>query len=370
MMLASACSTTTSGDVDPAAAQAAVEANSPLVQAAYKGTFTAPPAEGPKAQKGKRVTIVSCGESISSCSVPAAAMKEAGQSLGWQVNIFDGRAEPTNYANGIREAIAAGVDGIIGIATDCDKVGAPLREAQAKGIAVMGYSAFDCNDPAVESGDPVFSSRVLFQGFENMGDYREEWGRRKAEWVIDATGGKAKVLLVNVPGNNLHGTAIEGFKKQLAECSTCSIVGTVDIPVADTTKPVAAQKLEAALLKHADADVLVVPNDAAFAAYASSALNSVPRDLKVMGGECFAENLDMIRSGGPQNACVALPQEWQAWAVVDQMNRYFADPKAKPVDQGLGFQLVDADHNMPESGGWKPGTVDYKAAYKRVWGVQ
>ncbi|WP_137726547.1 sugar ABC transporter substrate-binding protein [Prescottella subtropica] len=370
-LLAAACSSNaSSGTVDQEEASAAYAANKELVAAAYEGTFTQPQSTGPAAQSGKRVSIISCGESISSCNVPAAAMKEAGQALGWNVTIFDGRAEPTNYANGIREAVAAGVDGIIGIATDCDKVGAPLQEAKSKGIAVMGYSAFDCDDPAIESGDPVFSTKVLFNGYESMSDYREEWGRRKAEWIIDATQGSAKVLLVNVPGNNLHGAAIKGFTEQLAECSTCSVVGTVDITVAETTKPVAGQKLEAALLKHADANALVVPNDAAFAAYASSALNSVPRTLEVMGGECFSENLDMIRRGGPQNACVALPQEWQAWAVMDQMNRYFADPAAAPVDQGLGFQLVDDQHNLPDSGQWAPGDVDYKAAYKTVWGAK
>lgn len=369
-LLAASCSSNVSSEaVDPAEARAAYDANKALVTAAYQGTFTEPQAAGPAAQPGKRVSIISCGESISSCSVPAASMKEAGEALGWDVSIFDGRAEPTNYANGIREAVAAGVDGVIGIATDCDKVGAPLQEARDKGIAVMGYSAFDCDDPAIESGDPVFSSKVLFAGYESMSEYREEWGRRKAEWIIDATQGAARVLLVNVPGNNLHGAAVKGFTEELDKCGTCSVVGTVDITVAETTKPVAGQKLEAALLKHVDANALVVPNDAAFAAYASGALNSVPRTLEVMGGECFAENLDMIRRGGPQNACVALPQEWQAWAVMDQMNRYFADPAAAPVDQGLGFQLVDAEHNMPDSGAWMPGDVDYKAAYRSVWGA-
>ena len=42
--------------------------------------------------------------------------------------------------------------------------------------------------------------------------------------------------------------------------------------------------------------------------------------------------------------------------------------EAPVADSGLGWQLVDKEHNLPPSGPFVP-SVDFTAVYKKAWGV-
>ncbi len=85
-----------------------------------------------------------------------------------------------------------------------------------------------------------------------------------------------------------------------------------------------------------------------------------------MGGEGFAPELDLIRSGQGLNAVNISPSDWTAWAAVDSLNSLFNG--TSPAESGLGWQLVDKTHNLPASGPFVP-SVDFKAVYKKAWGV-
>jgi ribose transport system substrate-binding protein len=47
----------------------------------------------------------------------------------------------------------------------------------------------------------------------------------------------------------------------------------------------------------------------------------------------------------------------------------------KIPNEGFGYQIIDKDHNVPPSGPYVPlnmntkEPVNFKAAYKKVWGV-
>jgi ribose transport system substrate-binding protein len=86
----------------------------------------------------------------------------------------------------------------------------------------------------------------------------------------------------------------------------------------------------------------------------------------VIGSEGFLSNLDAIRSGAGQTIAMAFDSRWEAWASVDAMNRAFAG--AEQVHGGQGYIYVDATTNMPESGAWD-STVDFRSAFKALWGV-
>ena len=84
-----------------------------------------------------------------------------------------------------------------------------------------------------------------------------------------------------------------------------------------------------------------------------------------MGGEGFADELDLIRSGKITAANV-ISSEWVGWASVDTMNSVFIGQS--PADSGIGWTMVDATHNMPPSGEFVP-PVDFQSEYKAAWGV-
>jgi len=90
------------------------------------------------------------------------------------------------------------------------------------------------------------------------------------------------------------------------------------------------------------------------------------QSLYVMGGEGFAPELDLLRAGQGVSAVNIAPSDWTGWAAVDTMNSLFTDKPA--ADSGLGWQLVDKGHNLTDNGPFVPA-VDFKAIYKKAWGV-
>src|SRR5215218_6219572 len=89
IMLAAACSAAPADtNANPAggdylaAAQAKVEQN-------YKGTNTMPDTTARKPTAGKKVVVISAGQSSLSSSVPSDAAVEAAKAAGWEVTLYD-----------------------------------------------------------------------------------------------------------------------------------------------------------------------------------------------------------------------------------------------------------------------------------------
>jgi ribose transport system substrate-binding protein len=62
---------------------------------------------------------------------------------------------------------------------------------------------------------------------------------------------------------------------------------------------------------------------------------------------------------------------------VDAANRLLAGEKPAQIpNEGFGYQIIDKDHNVPPSGPYVPlnmktkKPVDFKATYRKVWGVR
>jgi ribose transport system substrate-binding protein len=58
---------------------------------------------------------------------------------------------------------------------------------------------------------------------------------------------------------------------------------------------------------------------------------------------------------------------WNGYGIADTVNRALAGEEQ--VAQGIGWQTIDADHNLPASGGYV-APVDYKSAYRTLWGLK
>jgi ribose transport system substrate-binding protein len=344
---------------------------SALLAQGYKGTFTAPPATGPKAVKGQDVWVISCGQVAASCSAPADAAMAAGQAAGWKMHLFDAKLNPANYTTGIDQAIADHANGIVTVAVDCDLARAPLLQAKAAGIKTVGIVSFDCNDPLHNTGSPVYSTFIKYNGEPTAGLAFQQWQALKAAWLIVKTNGEAKVIATEEPGFliSLHQEA--GFVNEMKVCTTCSVLDTVVVSPTDLEGTGAEQKMQSAVLAHPTANGVVVTTDSFFAQFVNAALNSTGYSkLNVVGGECIGpEATAAIRAGGPEQACVGLSSQWEGWGAVDELNRQFADPGSAPADEGIGFQIVDKTHNLPASGAYNI-PVNFIAAYEKVWSGQ
>jgi ribose transport system substrate-binding protein len=344
-----------------AAAQAALDA-------AYKGTDRQPPTTAPKPTPGKKIWIISPGQIGESASIPTNAAKEAGELLKWNMTIYDGKLDIANFSLGIRQAVAAKADGIILDAIDCPLVKQALTEARAAKVKIVGYYALDCDDPNVK-GTPLFDGSVNFGSqFGSYAELTRAWGAAKADWVISKTKGKAKVISFKEDELLVVKYIREGFEQELAKCKSCEIVKTVDFTLADLG-PKLQQKAQSALLQHPEANAIHVPYDSAMLLGISAALLQSGRNdqIDVVAGEGFPTNLELIRSNKGEDAANAFPAKWTGYAAVDAMNSLFNGQK--PQDSGIGYKMIDREHNLPPAGqGYEPA-VDYKAAYRKAWGV-
>jgi ribose transport system substrate-binding protein len=338
------------------------------MDASLKGTNTMPDTTSRPPATGKKVVVISGGQSALSSSVPSDAAVEAAKAIGWDVSLYDQKLDPTNATALIRQALAGGANGIVLDATDCPFAKQALQEAKTKGVKVVPIYAFDCSDPIFGAGGESLFSGIINYGKKasDIDAFTKSYGADQADAIIAATGGKAQVVLFNDSEFTVLKYTAAGFKEELAKCGGCKIVAEVDFKAAELG-PNLQQKAQSILLQHPEANAVKIPYTAAALLGISPAVVASGRKdkLYVMGGEGFAPELDLLRTGKGVNAVNIVASDWTGWAAVDTLNSLFNGQP--PADSGLGWQLADKDHNLPASGPFVPA-IDFKAAYKKAWG--
>jgi ribose transport system substrate-binding protein len=331
--------------------------------------MTAPSSASRPAVKGKNIWIISAGQSSESSSVPVNAAQEAARTIGWTVHIYDAQLNPANASIGVSSAIAANADGII-VDGDCALARSQLEQAKARGIVVVPIYGYDCNDPY--SGK---SNERLFTGYTNYGAaasknlaaFAESYGYAQGQAVIAATNGQAKALVFNDPESTVVHYLTVGFERAISQCSGCKLVQQVDFKGLQLG-PQLEQIAASAILRHPEVNAIKSAFAAATLLSIAPAVQQSGRagSIYVMGGEGFEDELNLLRSHLGVNAVMISPSDWTGWSAVDTMNSLFRHEA--PAFSGLGWQLVDATHNLPATGAWTP-PVDFKAVYKKAWGV-
>jgi ribose transport system substrate-binding protein len=363
LALLSACSSagTTTGSSDGPTSGDATKA----LDAAYTGVTGTPPTSPTTPKPGVNLWVVSCGQSIPSCATPVAGVEEAAKAVGWTVNMCDGQLNPTGWGNCIRQATSAKADVIIPVGIDCIAVQAPMQEADAKGVTLVGGGASDCD---AAGGKALMATERLQLANTSIKQYWELNGKLQADWIIGKTDGQAKVLLLTFTDPIWGPWITEGFKTELATCADCTVVSTLDIANNDFVNNTAAQKFSSALLADQTVNAISVPVGGWMQAGLSQAIQASGRaaKLSVSSGFGDASTMDLIRTAGFSFGALGYASQWGAWGSVDEAIRVLNGED--PVVEGDGFQMVDKDNNLPESGDYT-GSVDFKAAYEKLWGM-
>ncbi|NYT68418.1 sugar ABC transporter substrate-binding protein [Pusillimonas noertemannii] len=323
------------------AAQAVQAAKQPLSQ------WQKPPS-APPAQEGKTVYVVTCTSQGIGCVRAANGVKEAGELLGWSVRVVDGKGDPGTWNGAIQSAIAAGADGIVIDAVPPMLVGDALSKAANAKIPVV--SIFN---PVPDADSSVFA-------FVRPEHKRQ--GQLLAQWIIDDSGGQARILLVEDRQFPELAERVAGFKAEIAKCAKCEIVGNIE-----STIGTMAQRLASAvateLTRRPAVDYIAAPFDSnAFFVIEGVRQAGLKGKVKVAGYEGDPQAFEAIRNGA-QAVTVANPAEWMGWQAVDELNRAFNGAKA--VNMPIPSRLIDAG-NVPDTKGWT-GDVDYKARYEALW---
>jgi len=346
--------TAPAGDDYTAVAAAAVEA-------AYLGLSTDPPTGGPGVPNGqvKDIIIIPCGTEIAGCNNSAQAAADGAKALGWNVKIVTGGLSPANYNAAINQAVVAGADAIITVGIDCPNAIDGLTAAKKAGVVVVGTFSFDCDDPKVNAGPSLYSA--------TMNPDPVLWGRLRAQTAIAATGGKARVIQVIQPEFTYTQYADKAFSDEMAKCSGCTIVGTLDITGADLgDAAITGQKIATALQQYPDANVLQTSTDSVLLQAAQAIRADGRADLFVIGGEGFPEVLDLVREG-VADVAIGMPTKWFGWAAMDIVWRKLGGATDLP-DEGASYQIINLTHGLPGTPAtpWVP-SIDFEALYTKNW---
>lgn len=328
-----------------------------------KGTFDEPPTTAPKIAPGKEVALISCGQSVTFCASGMKGAADAAKALGWKTTLFDTKGDFASAATGIRTALARKVDGIFLYYIDCRYMRAPLKEAKKAGVPVVAAEAYDCNEKSGDAGKPqdLFTWQVEYV----EGDYDKwlyDWQQAQFYWPYVKLNGDMKLLFFTDDtglGAGLEAISADDFSKQ---CDGC--VETVRFPYLDLYKGL--QDLAGReLTKRPDVNAVGVGYESIALSGIASAVQASGRDILLDVGEGLTGGLDMIRSGKAEYG-VGISIEWEGWSGIDSLGRLFEGEQ--PANSGIGIQLLDADHNVPASGEFKP-PIDFASAYKKAWGV-
>jgi ribose transport system substrate-binding protein len=306
--------------------------------------------------------VVSCGEQVPGCSVPAAAVKEAAETVGWTSTIADGKLNPEGFATAIRQSIAGGADIIVPIGIGCGIAQAAFQEAVDAGITIVGGGGVDDCDPQLWA-----ATRLWLPDYTPIQQW-EAFGQLQADYAYGKTGGDVKAVVINFTGQVWGPWITDGFSAELDEMGG-EVVATVDVSDPEVADGSFVQKVTTALLSEPDANVLVVPIDAYLTNGLAAAIVQAGLDeqLLVIGRGGDEAALDLIRQGGAGiDATVGSAVQWGAWGSVDTALRVLAD--TDPAYIGESMQAIDAENNMPESGQYQ-GSVDFRAIFEQKWGV-
>jgi ribose transport system substrate-binding protein len=388
LFLAAACGTSAKGSAGSANASGGSHGGSSSsavvaeAQAAVaknrQGTDRAMPTSAPKPQAGKNVWIISCTQVAEGCSRPAAGAKQAGESIGWKMTVFDGKASPDVYANGIRSAIADKADAIILVAVDCVAAKGALQEAHQAGVKIFGIFSMDCDDPLAGSGKPLFDAQLLYQDGMTFRQYTEgPYIRSEADYVIAKTNGKAKIIEFTEDDALIAKHLGKGFEARIKDCAGCTIVDKVPFTQSDFVTGKLQAKASAALTRDTQANVVFAPHDTALILGVAQAVAASGRndDLLVPGNEGLSPNMGFLRANKGQDSIAGSPANWVGWAAVDGTNRML---QGQPqVDEGIGLQTLDRDGPLPKKTTYYDGNIDangmpkrdYGAIYKKIWGL-
>lgn len=315
-----------------------------------------------KVPEGVKAYVISCGEANSGCATGTASLVEGAEAAGWDVEVADGKLSPEGFATAIRQGVAAGADVIIPMGFGCMAAQAAFKEAHDAGIVIVGGGGPDDCDPALWAAVPEWLPDYSFD------DHWALYGKLGAAWAFGATNGDARAITLTQVTNSFGQTITDGFAEEL-ESRGGEVIANIDFSDPETVDGTFIQKVTTALLANPEATILQIPGGGFLTGglYQAIAQSGVSNLTIVVGGPSDATTLDLLRSGSSNGLKLGVAAEdtgWAQWGSIDTANRVLADTSPEYIAQPL--VVVDADHNLPASGGIDAG--DWRDVYLEAWG--
>ena len=341
-----------------AAADAVEEAQEEIERYAGPQTEWFGPESAPEPEPDKSIVYLSNDENNNASRAWGVAIAEAAERIGWEVTVIDGQATPTGWINGMNQAIALQVDGIV-TSVDAASVQEPIENAQAAGIPVVGIHSAALPGPDESLGL-----------FTNIQQDPREIGRAQADWVIADSDGTARVVVTSHNEFAIAEAKSRATEERLRECEGCEVLDYVSTPIAEVAQR--QPQLVASWVQRYGTPLYVTAVADYTLDFQVPALRNAgvdPETVKLVGADGQESAYARIRGGDFQVITVSEPTEMQGYQAIDEINRAIQGEAPSGFVQAP--YLVTSD-NVDAEGGEDNQFVpsnDYKAQYLRLWGV-
>ncbi|GGO91826.1 sugar ABC transporter substrate-binding protein [Wenjunlia tyrosinilytica] len=317
------------------------------------------PTTGPKAEGGKFIVYVSTDERNGGAHGVGQGVRQAAKAIGWRFQIIDGKGTVSDQAAALNQAIALRPDGIVLGSVDAAGQKDAIRRATAQGIKVVGWHS------AAEPG-PIADPKV----FTNLSTDPAVIGRATSDWVIATSHCQAGVVILTDSQYKIAQLKADAMRKRVEECSECSMLETIEVPVADVSQRM-PQLITSLVQRYKGKLTHVIGINDGYFDYTTSSLLAagVGKDKIHFGGQDGTKAaFQRIAAGDYQQATIPEPLNLQGWQTVDELNRAFAGKKPSGFAPP-GHVVVAA--NVHKAGG-DSGTYDppngYRDHYRDIWG--
>jgi ribose transport system substrate-binding protein len=318
------------------------------------------PTTAPKLATGKKVAYLSSNQQNDASREWGTHIANIGKKIGWEVIIIDGRGSPVGWQEGVNQAIALKVDGIV-MDADAASLQPQIQDAISKGITVVGIHASGFPGPQPELGL-----------FVNIQQDPRDIGRAQADWIILHSGGKARAVVTSHCEYAIACAKAHATEERIKQCPGCEVLEFSNSPIAEVAQRQPA--LVTAWVQKYGTPLYITSVADYTADYQIPALRAGgvdPKDVIIVSADGNKSAYERIRAGGQYQLVTASePYGMQAYQAIDELNRAFN--KEQPSGFVQTPYLVTPE-NINAEGGDKNTFIpsnNYEKRYLELWGVK
>ncbi|GAA1018883.1 hypothetical protein Aple_025550 [Acrocarpospora pleiomorpha] len=308
---------------------------------------------------GKHILIMPCGSAGQGCVNEAEEEKRVAESLGWTVDMIDGKLDPTVWNQTVKQAVASGIDGIVAVSADPNLFGDAMESVAAKDVPFV-LTQQTPGDDDVEGVDTYIAPDPKVGGAD------------VAEWITADSGGKAHVLLLDVPGfTNVQQRTAAIAEKLDSDCGDC-VVYKADITAA-TMGTSLAPLVTTQLQQHPDINYIWGSDDCCVS-FMQQGIQQAGKtgSVKLMSMTGYPQQMTQIKTGEMAFE-LASPTPYSAWLAIDSLARLMAGQPAEKF-WVLPQRIWTAENigAAPEEAfeqGWDI-EFDYQSMFRELWGTK
>ena len=211
---------------------------------------------------------------------------------GYELTVTDGEKDASKQIDDINTLINKGVDGILVLPIDGNSVAEGVENAYEAGIPIA---------TVLRDMPTVADKYVCFSGCDDV-----ELGSIAGQWIVDALGGKGKVVYITgIPGVSTAENRTKGFHSVVDKYPDIEIIVE---QAANYSRSEAMTVMEAILQANPEIDAVWCANDE-MAGGAYSAIEAAGREDILLGGANFQKDAYERILAGTQNADITTPPQ-------------------------------------------------------------